>query len=152
MVKHRRWDTWVGVSNLLDLIWQPKYHFSKELGVGFKHISSMSLMAGATQTFHINSPYAKCFTDKDVFFYVMPYLDILPQEKRAHVWRRRGGVWAEELASGHRLFFPLLALPELQERLEHMETVVNGTQAEQGSRCGIGNQRGRLEDRKRKIV
>lgn len=46
-------------------------------------------------------------------------------------------MWAEELAGGHRLFFTLLALPELQEGFEHMETVVNGAQAEQGSCCGV---------------
>lgn len=57
-------------------------------------------------------------------------------------------MWAEELAGSHRLLFTLLALPELQERLEHMETVVDGTQAEQGSRCGVGNQGGRLGARK----
>lgn len=44
---------------------------------------------------------------------------------------------AEELAGGHRLFFTLLAFPELQERFEHVETVVNSTEAEQGSRCGV---------------
>lgn len=44
MVKDRRWDAWIGVSNLLDLIWQPQHHFSQQLRVGFKHISSMSLM------------------------------------------------------------------------------------------------------------
>lgn len=46
-------------------------------------------------------------------------------------------MWAEELAGGHGLFFTLLALPELQEGFEHMEAVVNGAQAEQGSRCGV---------------
>lgn len=45
MIKYRRWDTWVGVSNFLYLIWQPKHHFSQQLGVGFKHISSMPLIA-----------------------------------------------------------------------------------------------------------
>jgi len=57
-------------------------------------------------------------------------------------------VWAEELAGGRRLFFTLLALPELQERFEHVETVVNRTEAEQGRRCGVRNKRGRLEERK----
>lgn len=61
-------------------------------------------------------------------------------------------MWAEQLAGGHRLFFTLLTLPELQQGLEHMEAVVNGTQAEQGRCCGIGNQRGRLEDRERNRV
>lgn len=56
MVKDRRWDTWIGVSNFLDLIRQPEHHFSQQLGVGFKHISSMSLKAGATEGVHINSP------------------------------------------------------------------------------------------------
>lgn len=44
MVKDRWWDSWVGVSNFLNLIWQPQHHFSQQLRVGFKHISSMSLM------------------------------------------------------------------------------------------------------------
>ena len=52
MVKDRRRDTWVGVSNLLDLIWQPEHHFSQQLGVGFKHIRSMSLKRGETVSSH----------------------------------------------------------------------------------------------------
>lgn len=48
MIKYRRWDTWVGVSNFLYLIRQPKHHFSQQLGVGFKHISSMPLIAKTT--------------------------------------------------------------------------------------------------------
>lgn len=48
MVKHRWWDTWVGVSDLLYLIGQPEHHFSQQLGVGFKHIGSMSLVAEKT--------------------------------------------------------------------------------------------------------
>lgn len=43
VVKHRRWNTWVGVSDLLDLIGQPENHFSQKLRVGFKNISSMPL-------------------------------------------------------------------------------------------------------------
>jgi len=50
-------------------------------------------------------------------------------------------VSAEKLAGGHRFLFTLLTLPELQERLEDVETVVDGTLAEQGSRSRIGNQR-----------
>lgn len=44
MVKDRWWNTWVGVSNLLDLIRQPEHHLSQKLGIGFKHICSMSLV------------------------------------------------------------------------------------------------------------
>lgn len=49
MVKDRRWNTWVGVSNLLDLIGQPEHHFCQKLGVGFKNISCMSLYDTKTQ-------------------------------------------------------------------------------------------------------
>lgn len=48
MVKYRRWDAWIGVGNLLNLIRQPQHHFSQQLRVGFKHISSMSLVARIT--------------------------------------------------------------------------------------------------------
>lgn len=43
MIKHRRWDSWVCVSNLLYLIRQPEDHFSQQLRVSFKHVSSVSL-------------------------------------------------------------------------------------------------------------
>lgn len=49
---------------------------------------------------------------------------------------------AEELTGGRRLLFTLLAFPELQERFEHMKTVVNGAQTEQSCCCCIGNQGG----------
>lgn len=108
----------------------------------------MSLIRGATQLF-TSSQHSTFSRFKIKIFPVVWYLDILAQEERAHVWGRGGCVWAEELAGGHRLFFTLLALPELQEWFEHMETVVNSTQAEQGSCCGIWNQRGWLEERKK---
>lgn len=57
-------------------------------------------------------------------------------------------MWAEELAGGRWLFFTLLALPKLQERFEYVETVVNRAEAQQGSRRGVRNKRGRLEERK----
>lgn len=151
MVKDRRWDTWVGVSNLLDLIRQPEHHFSQKLWVGFKHISSMSLREGATQ--YVQIPF---LVQKSLFSVlkiktpaVVWYLDILAQEERAHVWWRGSCVWSEELACRHRLLFTLLALPELQERFEHVETVVNSPEAEQSSRCGIRNKRRWLQERKR---
>lgn len=53
MVKDRWWDTRVGVSNLLDLIWQPQHHFSQQLRVGLEHVSSMALMPGTTRLFNI---------------------------------------------------------------------------------------------------
>ena len=54
-------------------------------------------------------------------------------------------MWSEQLAGRHRLLLPLLALPEVQQRLEHVQTVVDGPQAEQGRCRGVGDQRGRLQ-------
>ena len=51
---------------------------------------------------------------------------------------------SQELAGGHRLLLALLALPELQQGLEHVEAVVDGAQAEQGRGRGVGDQRRRL--------
>lgn len=43
VVKHRRWDAWVGVCYLLDLVGKPEHHLSQKLRVGLKNISSMTL-------------------------------------------------------------------------------------------------------------
>lgn len=146
MVKDRRWNTWVGVGNLLDLIGQPEHHFSQKLGVGFKHISSMSLVwhqDTVIRTKTLKRDEVRSFSQVD-------YLDVLTQEEGAHIRRRWGRVWAEQLAGGYRLFFTLLALPELQQRFQNMETVLNSSQAEQGRRCCVWNQWGWLEDKKKK--
>lgn len=73
MIKDRRWDTWIGISNLLDLIWQPEHHFSQQLGVGLKHISSMALEAGTTELVQINRSDTKsvCSIQK-CFYYAIP--------------------------------------------------------------------------------
>lgn len=55
----------------------------------------------------------------------------------------------QQLAAGHQLLLALLALPELQEGFEDVETVVDGAQAQQGGGGGVGDERGRLEDRER---
>lgn len=57
MVKDGRRDTWVGVGNLFDLIRQPEHHFSQQLRVGFKHISSMSLKGGEKKYVYIHIPF-----------------------------------------------------------------------------------------------
>ena len=81
----------------------------------------------------------------EIGFGVSSYLDVLPQEEGAHVRRRGGGVRFEELGGCHRLLLFLLALPELQQRLEDVETVVYRPLTEQGCGRGVGDQRGRLE-------
>lgn len=75
------------------------------------------------------------------------HLHVLAEEKGAHVRGRGGGVRLQELAAGHRLLIVLLALPVLQQGLEHVQTVINSTRAQQGSCCGTGDQRGSLEHR-----
>lgn len=75
------------------------------------------------------------------------HLHVLAQEEGAHVRGRGGGVRLQQLAGGHRLLIILLALPVLQQGLEHMQTVINSTRAQQGSCCGTGDQRGSLEQR-----
>lgn len=52
----------------------------------------------------------------------------------------------QELAGGYWLLLALLALPKLQQRLEHMQTVVDGTEAEQSSGRSVGDERRRLEN------
>lgn len=75
------------------------------------------------------------------------HLHILAEEEGAHVRGRGSGVRLQELAGGHRLLVVLLALPVLQQGLEHVQTVINSTRAQQGSRCGTGDQGGSLEQR-----
>lgn len=75
------------------------------------------------------------------------HLHILAKEEGAHVRGRGSGVRLQELAGGHRLLVVLLALPVLQQGLEHVQTVINSTRAQQGSRCGTGDQGGSLEQR-----
>lgn len=73
-------------------------------------------------------------------FAVESHLDVLAQEEGAHVGGRGGGVGLQELAGSLGLLLALLALPELQQGLEHVQTVVDGAQAEQGGGGGIGDQ------------
>lgn len=53
----------------------------------------------------------------------------------------------QELAGGYRLLIILLAFPVLQQRLQHMQTVVNSTRAQQRSSSGTGDEGGRLKRR-----
>lgn len=75
------------------------------------------------------------------------HLHVLAEEKGAHVRGRGSGVRLQELAGGHRLLVVLLALPVLQKGLEHVQTVINSTRAQQGSCRGAGDQGGSLEQR-----
>lgn len=53
----------------------------------------------------------------------------------------------QELAGGYRLLIILLALPVLQQRLQHVQTVVDSTGAQQRSSGGTGDEGGRLQRR-----
>lgn len=54
----------------------------------------------------------------------------------------------EELAGSGRLLLALLRLPELQQGLQNMQTVVYGAAAEQGCRRGVGDEGRGLAERK----
>lgn len=54
----------------------------------------------------------------------------------------------QELAGGYRLLVILLAFPVLQQRLQHMQTVVNSTRAQQRSSSGTRDEGGRLKQRR----
>lgn len=53
----------------------------------------------------------------------------------------------QELAGGNRLLIVLLAFPVLQQRLQHVQTVVNSTRAQQCSCSGTGDEGRRLKGR-----
>lgn len=53
----------------------------------------------------------------------------------------------QELAGGNRLLVVLLAFPVLQQRLQHVQAVVNSTRAQQSSGSGTGDEGGRLKGR-----
>lgn len=53
----------------------------------------------------------------------------------------------QELAGGYRLLIILLAFPILQQRLQHMQTVVNSTRTQQCSSSGTRDEGGRLKRR-----
>lgn len=75
------------------------------------------------------------------------HLHVLTEEKRAHVRGRRSRVRFQELAGGYRLLVVLLAFPVLQQRLQHVQTVVDSTRAQQGSSSGTGDEGGGLKPR-----
>lgn len=43
VIKDRRRNSRAGVCDLFDLVGKPQHHFCEQLGIGFKHISSMTL-------------------------------------------------------------------------------------------------------------
>lgn len=80
-----------------------------------------------------------------------PHLHVLAEEERAHVRRGRCGVWFQQLAGGHGLLVALLALPVLQQGLEHVQAVVHSPGAQQGSGRGARDEGRRLRRSREKV-
>ena len=53
-------------------------------------------------------------------------------------------MWFQQLAGGHGLLVALLALPVLQQGLEHVQAVVHSPGAQQGGGRGAGDEGRRL--------
>lgn len=49
-------------------------------------------------------------------------------------------MWFQQLAGSHGFLIILLALPVLQQGLEHVQAVVHSARAQQGCCCGTGDE------------
>lgn len=61
-------------------------------------------------------------------------------------------MWFQQLAGSHGILVALLALPILQQGLEHMQAVVYSPRAEQGCCCGTRDEGRRLGREKGGLV